>query len=59
MVKRIAIVGAGTIGASWSAFYLASGFEVVITDPAPEAEVFVRDFIVRAWPSLQQLGAVA
>src|SRR5262249_18526643 len=34
-VRRIAIVGTGVIGASWSAFYLARGFEVVATDPAP------------------------
>jgi len=35
---RIAIVGAGVIGASWAAEYLARGFDVVVTDPAPNAE---------------------
>src|SRR5262245_63840708 len=37
-IHRIAIVGTGVIGASWAAFYLARGFDVVATDPAPNAE---------------------
>lgn len=37
-VRRIAIVGTGVIGASWAAEYLACGFDVVATDPAPNAE---------------------
>jgi glycine/D-amino acid oxidase-like deaminating enzyme len=32
-VQRIAIVGTGVIGASWAAYYLARGFDVVATDP--------------------------
>lgn len=36
-IRRIAVVGAGVIGASWAAFYLQQGFEVVVTDPAPDA----------------------
>ena len=35
-IRRIAIVGTGVIGASWAAQYLARGFDVVATDPAPE-----------------------
>jgi glycine/D-amino acid oxidase-like deaminating enzyme len=37
-VHRISIVGTGVIGASWAAYYLARGFEVVATDPGPQAE---------------------
>jgi 3-hydroxyacyl-CoA dehydrogenase len=33
-VSCVAIVGCGVIGASWTAHYLARGFEVVTTDPA-------------------------
>ncbi|WP_246797383.1 3-hydroxyacyl-CoA dehydrogenase NAD-binding domain-containing protein [Burkholderia perseverans] len=36
-IQRIAVVGAGVIGASWAAFYLDQGFEVVVSDPAPDA----------------------
>ncbi|WP_186037513.1 3-hydroxyacyl-CoA dehydrogenase NAD-binding domain-containing protein [Burkholderia gladioli] len=36
-IQRIAVVGAGVIGASWTAFYLDQGFELVVSDPAPEA----------------------
>jgi carnitine 3-dehydrogenase len=37
-IRRIAIVGTGVIGASWAAEFLARGFDVVATDPAPKAE---------------------
>jgi 3-hydroxyacyl-CoA dehydrogenase len=57
-IGKIAIVGAGTIGASWAAFYLARGFEVVVTDPAPGAEVLLRQSVAQAWPALEQLGLV-
>jgi 3-hydroxyacyl-CoA dehydrogenase len=55
-IRRIAIVGTGVIGASWAALYLARGFEVVATDPAPGAEQNLRDFVKRAWPALEKLG---
>jgi len=42
-IRRIAIVGAGVIGASWAAFYLTQGFDVVATDPAPHADARLRD----------------
>jgi carnitine 3-dehydrogenase len=44
-VHRIAIVGTGVIGASWSAYYLARGFDVVATDPAPNAEANLRKYV--------------
>ena len=41
-IRRVAIVGTGVIGASWAAQYLARGFDVVATDPAPNAEANIR-----------------
>jgi carnitine 3-dehydrogenase len=41
-VHRIAIVGTGVIGATWAAYYLARGLEVVATDPRPQAEANLR-----------------
>jgi 3-hydroxyacyl-CoA dehydrogenase len=37
-IRRVAVVGTGVIGASWVAQYLARGFDVIATDPAPNAE---------------------
>jgi carnitine 3-dehydrogenase len=59
MNKRVAVIGAGTIGASWAACFLARGCEVAAYDPAPNGEAFARRFIDNAWPTLQTLGAVA
>jgi len=55
-VRRIAIVGTGVIGSSWTAFYLARGFDVVATDPARSAEPDLRHYIDTAWPALAALG---
>jgi carnitine 3-dehydrogenase len=58
-VHRIAIVGTGVIGASWAAYYLARGFEVVATDPGPQAEANLRKYVDDAWPLLTQVGLSA
>jgi 3-hydroxyacyl-CoA dehydrogenase len=55
-VRRVAIVGTGVIGASWAALYLAHGFNVVASDPAPNAEANLRQYIDAAWKDLTVLG---
>ena len=55
-IKRIAIVGTGVIGASWAAEYLARGFDVIATDPAPNAEANLRKYIDEAWKDLTTIG---
>ena len=58
-VRRIAVVGTGVIGASWSAYYLSRGFDVVATDPAPNAEANLRKYVDDAWPALARVGLSA
>jgi len=55
-IRRVAIVGTGVIGASWSALFLAQGLQVVATDPAPNAEASLRKFVASAWPALERMG---
>src|ERR1700746_3745549 len=55
-IKRIAIVGTGVIGASWAAEYLARGFDVVSTDPAPKPEANLRKYVDEAWKDLTNIG---
>ena len=55
-VSRVAVLGTGTIGASWAAFFLSRGLEVAASDPAPHAEGFLRHFVEGAWPALERLG---
>jgi len=57
-IRRVAIVGAGTIGASWAALFLARGLEVVVSDPAADAEPLTRARVQAAWPVLAELGQV-
>ncbi|HTY67161.1 MAG TPA: 3-hydroxyacyl-CoA dehydrogenase NAD-binding domain-containing protein [Alphaproteobacteria bacterium] len=58
-VRRVAVIGAGTIGASWAAYFLSRGLHVTAWDPRPDAETFVRRFISDAWPALSRLGLAA
>ena len=55
-IRRVAIIGTGVIGASWTSLFLAKGLQVVATDIAPNAEVALRKFVETAWPALKRLG---
>lgn len=55
-IKSIAIVGTGVIGASWAAQFLARGIDVIATDPAPNAEEKLREYVDEAWPLLTKIG---
>src|SRR5580698_6115003 len=55
-IRRIAIIGTGVIGASWTALFLAKGLQVVATDVAPNAEAALKNFVQAAWPALKRLG---
>ncbi len=57
-VRRIGVIGTGTIGASWTAYFLARGMEIDAWDPAPAAEANLRAFVSGAWPVLRKLGLV-
>ena len=55
-MQQVAVIGAGTIGASWAAYFLSRGLAVVASDPAENTEKFVRDYVATAWPTLTRLG---
>jgi len=54
--ERVAVLGGGVIGASWTALFLAAGLRVDVFDPADNAEQSIRDYVSNAWPIMQQLG---
>lgn len=54
--RKIAVVGTGVIGASWAACFLANGYDVAATDPAPQAEERLRALVNAYWPSLERMG---
>ncbi len=58
-IRRVAVVGTGTIGMSWAATFLSRGLAVSASDPAPEAEARLHRFIDAAWPALARLGPIA
>jgi len=54
-VNSTAMLGAGVIGSSWSALFLAAGKSVTVYDPSPNVESSVKQYIDKAWPVLEQL----
>ena len=58
-VQQVAVLGAGTIGASWTAWFLSRGIRVSVWDPRPEAADYVRRTVTDAWPAMARLGMAA
>ena len=54
--NTVSVLGAGVIGASWTALYLAAGLRVRVFDLADDAEATVNSFVENAWPDLEQLN---
>src|SRR5437868_8342244 len=54
--SKVTVVGAGVIGASWTALFLARGLAVVVNDPRPDVEIIVRDYIRDNLSTLKELG---
>ena len=52
------VLGAGVIGASWTALYLAAGVRVDVYEPAAGGEQKARDYIKTAWTTLEELNIV-
>lgn len=57
-IKKIGVLGAGAIGASWTALFVARGLTVTVVDIQPEAGEFVLAYVQKAWPLLQELNLV-
>lgn len=55
-IKRIAVIGTGVIGTGWVARFLAHGYDVVATDPAPNAKARMATMLERAWSALKHKG---
>lgn len=58
-IDTVAILGAGVIGASWSALFLAAGFRLRVYDPADTDGVKLRAYIDNAWTALTELDMTA
>jgi ketoreductase RED1 len=54
--SKVTVIGAGVIGASWTALFLAHGLSVVVNDPRPDVETIVRDYIRNNLSTLKELG---
>jgi ketoreductase RED1 len=54
--SKVAVIGAGVIGASWTAVFLAHGLSVVVNDPRDDVEAVVNDYIRKASVTLKALG---
>jgi carnitine 3-dehydrogenase len=56
IIRRVAVVATGVIGASWAAQFLAHGLDVVATDPAPGAKERLLASVQQIWPTMERFG---
>ena len=54
--NKTAVLGAGVIGASWTALFLAAGKDVCVFDVSETAEADVKAYVDAAWPTLVEIG---
>ena len=54
--RNTCVIGAGVIGASWAALFLAHGLNVVINDPQPDIEATMKATLANIAPTLRELG---
>jgi len=59
MTKVAAIIGGGVIGGGWAARFLLNGWDVLVSDPDPEAERKISEVLANARRSLPALADVA
>ncbi|MET1078986.1 MAG: L-carnitine dehydrogenase [Pseudomonas sp.] len=55
-INTFAALGSGVIGSGWVARALAHGLDVIAWDPAPGAEVALRQRVANAWDALERQG---
>ena len=55
-IRTIAVIGTGSVGASWASLFLARGIRVQAYDRHPEARQKAEEFVRAAWPALHRLG---
>lgn len=55
-IHKVAVVGTGVIGSSWTTLFLAKGYKVVVSDPAPSAAEKLARYIESEWPRIEQIG---
>ncbi|KAK2616926.1 hypothetical protein QQS21_000014 [Conoideocrella luteorostrata] len=55
-IRTVGVVGTGVIGASWTGLFLAHGLQVLVSDPAPDAEQKLAGYLKSIWPTLERLG---
>lgn len=55
-INTIGVLGCGVIGASWTALFLAKGYNVCACDPGPNAKELLYKLIEQFWPALEEEG---
>jgi carnitine 3-dehydrogenase len=55
-IRKIAVIGTGSVGASWASLFLAKGIRVQAFDKHPDARQKAEAFVRGAWNALRELG---
>ena len=58
-IKRVAIVGAGLVGADWVACYLSRGLAVNVYGRRTESQKELRERLAVTWPEMEEVDGLA
>ncbi len=54
-VRQVAVIGAGTVGASWALYFLTCDLRVSVYDTDTDREADVNEYVRRGWPLMREL----
>jgi carnitine 3-dehydrogenase len=57
-IQQVAVVGTGTIGASWATYFLARGLDVIAVEPVAAVHRRLRSAMEHNWIALEAAGLV-
>lgn len=58
-IKKVCVIGAGVIGASWTTYFLSHNLDVMLVDPNPDALNAAQPFIDKAFAHIQEINGDA
>ncbi len=58
-ISRVAVLGAGTVGASWVLYFLSRGVDVVVHDSDAGRATYLNQYIESNWHAMSLLDGVA
>jgi 3-hydroxyacyl-CoA dehydrogenase len=60
-IRTVGVIGAGVIGRSFTALFLAQGLKVLVfvSEPTPASAKKLEDYVQNVWPTIEKQGTAS